>query len=245
VAAPLLTPALLQTPAYFWSVLHNYTATRGYGLWAPLDPTSGFDILLIVAGLVLAAAALRARPAGWELAAGGMLFASTIHTSRAGIWLLLLLVAPAARALPLRRAPGSRAAVAAASAVVVVSVFGVVAPHAGRGEDVVRQAVQIAQGRPILADGQLGELVAVDGGRVWVGNPIDAFALRDQATYISWLRGEPAGDAALSHAHLVIVQDRSAAQRRLITTRRATLVLAAGGVQLYEVVSTTATNSSR
>ena len=75
----------------------------------------------------------------------------------------------------------SRTTVAVGAASVVACLFGLIAPGTGRGEDVVRQAVQIAHGRPILADGELAEVVAVDGGKVWIGNPIEAFAL-DQKT---------------------------------------------------------------
>ena len=243
--APLCTPALLHTPAYFWSVLHNYTAVHGYGLWAPLSIHSGFDVVLGLGILLLGAAALRGRPAAWELAAAGALTAATVHTARTGIWLLFLLVAPAATAIRFRRGPGPRTVFAVAGASVVACLFGLVAPSAGRGEDVVAQAVQMAHGRPILADGELGELVAVDGGRVWVGNPIDAFGLGDQATFISWLRGEPAGDAAYDHAGLIVVSEGSAAYRRLLGLRIARLVFSSGGVELYELIRRTATTASR
>lgn len=243
VAALLVTPALLQTPAYFWSVLHNYTAQHGYGLWAPLSPTSGFDVLLAAGALALGAFALRARPATWELAAAGALSASTVHTARTGIWLLFLLVAPAAAGLRLRPSIGRRATVAAATAALVVCAFGVAALRPSAGDVAVRRAVALAHGEPILADGDLAELVAVDGGTVWVGNPIDAFSLRDQATYISWLRGEPAGDGALRHARFVVARQGSPAQRRLLVTRRPRLVVSSGGVGLYVVATITPASS--
>ncbi|TML52589.1 MAG: hypothetical protein E6G15_10605, partial [Actinobacteria bacterium] len=39
------TPALWSTPAYYTDALTNEAARRGYGLWAPLSVTSGFDLL--------------------------------------------------------------------------------------------------------------------------------------------------------------------------------------------------------
>ena len=33
-----------------------------------------------------------------------------------------------------------------------------------------------------------------------MSNPIDAFSTRDQRVYVDWMRGLPAGDAALAHA---------------------------------------------
>src|SRR5581483_4569320 len=151
------------------------------------------------------------------------------HTARTGIWLLFLLVAPAARGLQLRRSLGARATVAGATVALVVCAFGVVGLRPAPGSDVVRRAIALAHGRPILADGDLAELVAVDGGRVWVGNPIDAFTQADQKTYISWLRGEPAGDRALEHAHIVVTRKGSRADRRVLATRSPRRVFAAAG----------------
>src|SRR5581483_7546637 len=161
------------------------------------------------------------------------------HTARTGIWLLFLLVAPAARGLQLRRSLGPRATVAGATVALVVCAFGVVALRPAPGADVVRRAVALAHGRPVLADGDLAELVAADGGRVWVGNPIDAFSQADQKTYISWLRGEPAGDAAVAHARFVVTRAGSRADRRLRATQRPRAVFAPGGYRLYVVATTT------
>ena len=74
----------------------------------------------------------------------------------------------------------------------------------------------LAHGTPILGEDLLAEQVADAGGRVWVANPIDAFRKEDQRVYVEWLRGLPAGDAALAHApRAVLVNLDSSAERRL------------------------------
>ena len=68
----------------------------------------------------------------------------------------------------------------------------------------------------MLAEDLLAEQVADAGGRVWVANPIDAFRPADQKLYVEWLRGVPAGDAALAHApRAVLVRLDGKADRRL------------------------------
>ena len=55
---------------------------------------------------------------------------------------------------------------------------------------------------------------------MWVSNPIDAFRKQDQRVYVEWLRGLPAGDAALAHApRAVLVHLDSRAERRLRSER--------------------------
>lgn len=51
----------------------------------------------------------------------------------------------------------------------------------------------------------LAEQVALAGGRIWVGNPLDAFSHADQSLYLDWLEGRAAGDAALRHAPRVVL----------------------------------------
>jgi hypothetical protein len=97
-------------------------------------------------------------------------------------------------------------------------VLGIVqGPHrAGAGRMLLRQALAEAAGTPILAESQLGEQVALAGGRVWLSNPIDAFRHRDQRIYVDWLQGEREGDAALAHApRVVLARPGGPAQRRL------------------------------
>ena len=84
------------------------------------------------------------------------------------------------------------------------------------GDGLVRRAVAAAGGTPILAENQLTEQVALAGGRIWIGNPIDAFARADQRLYFDWVEGLPAGDAALAHApRAVLAVLGSPADRRL------------------------------
>jgi hypothetical protein len=75
-----------------------------------------------------------------------------------------------------------------------------------------------AQGTPILAEDILAEQVVLGGGRMWVGNPLDAFSPSDQRLYLDWLQGRPEGDAAVRRVpRLVLVHRGSDAQRRLAT----------------------------
>jgi hypothetical protein len=77
------------------------------------------------------------------------------------------------------------------------------------------QAVRLAGGQAILADSEDAEQLALDGRRVWIANPIDAFARSDQRAYLSWLQGHTAGDSLLRRHDVVLVQADSKAQERL------------------------------
>jgi len=55
--------------------------------------------------------------------------------------------------------------------------------------------------------------VALEGGRVLVANPLDAFSKPDQSLYLDWLEGRPAGSAALDRVGVVLVMQGSDAQR--------------------------------
>jgi hypothetical protein len=43
---------------------------------------------------------------------------------------------------------------------------------------------------------------------VWIANPLDAFARRDQRLYLDWLDGSPAGDSLLRQAGPVVLVAR-------------------------------------
>ena len=58
------------------------------------------------------------------------------------------------------------------------------------------------------------------GARIEIGNPIDAFARRDQAAYVDWLLGEPGGDVDVARARVVLVQRHGSAERRLARNPR-------------------------
>ena len=218
VLALFATPALWHTGSYFHGVLGNEAARRGAGLWAPLSFSSGLDLTFVVCALLLLAAALHGRPALWELAALAGLAGLTVHAARGGVWLAFFVATPGAAGIGRGTVSRSRLALPALVAMAGLAVLGIVqGPHrAGAGRTLLRQALAAAADTPILAEDQLGEQVALAGGRIWVGNPIDAFRRRDQRIYLDWLRGRPAGDAALLHApRVVLVRPGSAAQRRL------------------------------
>jgi predicted phosphohydrolase len=91
-----------------------------------------------------------------------------------------------------------------------------------------------AHGTPILADGVLGEQVALAGGRVWMTNPLDAFSRRDQSLYLDWLAGRPDGDEALKRAPVVVLVLRHGdAARRLEHTSRVRQVASDARAVLY------------
>jgi hypothetical protein len=209
IAALAVTPALERTPAYYLGVLENEAAARGAGLWAPLSLSSPLDLLFVAAAVVLVVLALRARPALWEWAALAGLAFLTLRTARAGIWLLLVAAVPAARAVPLRGSVRMPVGAAVVSACLVVALFAFVRGPlpSGADETLLGEALAEARGTPILAEPLLAEQVALAGGRIWIGNPIDAFASADQRLYLDWVEGLPAGDAALEHAPRVVLVD--------------------------------------
>ena len=171
-----LTPALWRTPLYFRGVLENEAARRGVGLWAPLTIHKPFDVVLAAGAIVLLVLALRGGADLWEWAAFVALVAVTIMASRDGIWLVLALAPRAARGLP-QGAFSSRlaaAAVAVGAAAALLSVAqGPGSP--GAGAALVERTVRAAHGAPVLAEDTLAEQVALAGGHIWIGNPLDAF----------------------------------------------------------------------
>jgi hypothetical protein len=197
-----LTPALERTPAYYLGVLRNEAARRGEGLWAPLSLSAGVDLLLLASGVVLLALAVRARPALWEIVGLAALAVLSAKTSRSGVWLLFFAAPPAARAVGLQTR--SRLWAVPTVAAGIVAIYGLVhgpfSPKARASDALIRQTVVAARGTPVLAQDALAEQVALAGGRVWMGNPLDAFPRRDQALYLDWLDGRPKGKGAFAHA---------------------------------------------
>ena len=215
------TPALEHTPDYYLGVLHNEAARRGVQLWAPLSLTSGVDWLLIAAAVTLVVLALRARPRLWEIVVLAALALLTIRTARSGVWLLFFAAGPAARALRFRSDRSFRLAAPAFALSAALAVLGLARGplSTGAGGPLLDEAVHRAHGTPILADGVLGEQVALAGGRVWMTNPLDAFSRQHQRLYLDWLAGRPDGDAALAQAPaLAFVLRHSDAARRLAHT---------------------------
>jgi hypothetical protein len=218
--ALFLTPALVSTGDYYLGVLHSEAAQRGEGMWAPLSLRAPFDVLFLVFALPLIVFALRAGLRRWELVASAVFLALTVHASRNSIWLVCLLAAPAAaglsRVLPSPRLSGRALALCGWVPALFLLLGFAQTPHqSGAGKRIRAEAAKLAAGRPILADGVDAEQLALDGHRVWIANPLDAFSRRDQALYLEWIDAEPAGDALLSEAPVVLVSRGSAAQRRL------------------------------
>ena len=205
-----LTPVSWNTPSYYFTALNNESARRGYGLWAPLH-ARGLAFALIGAGLVLLALAVRGRPLIWEWACIIALSLGTVRAERVGPWLLFVLAYPAARGLHLRRPPRAFALIVVGLCS-GVTLFGLLHKPVAAGSPVLARDAA-AQGLPVLADGLVVEQVEADGGRVWVGNPLDAFRLSDQRLYLDWLSGRPGGERAVSHAKLVIVETATAQGR--------------------------------
>jgi hypothetical protein len=220
IAALCLTPALLQTPGYYAGVLRNEAARQGVGLWAPLSPTSVLDVIFASCAFVLVLAALRSRPRPWEILALAGLAALSVKASRGGVFLVLFAAVPAAVGLegPARSRPRLAAPLIVAFA--ALALLGIVKGPilTGATDRVVNATLAAAGGTPVLAQDQLAEQVALAGGRIWAGNPIDAFDQTDQRLYVDWMQGEPGGDPALAYApRAVLVRRGSEAEKRMAT----------------------------
>jgi hypothetical protein len=210
LAAPLavcVTPAGLHTVDYFRGLVGNLAAQRGVGQWAPLghDP---FDWVLLGVVLVFALRIRRARlrPDLWEAVVILVLTVLSVKAGRDGVWLLFFLAVPAARAARPGRSWNGLLPLGLAAAVLA---FAVGAGHWGRvgrtGEAAARQAVALAHGSPVLADALLSEQVAVAGGRIWAGNPLDAFSRSVQARYLDWIAGRAGPRSPLADRRVRVV----------------------------------------
>jgi hypothetical protein len=213
-------PALWHTPAYVLGVLHNQAARQGIGLWAPLSVHSLFDVACALAALALLAGGARARPRAWEFIALAGLVVLTLQASRGAVWLALYAVPLAAIGFGGKARPERLARIARPVALALVAAVAIGLAHgplaSGATGELVARTLTVAHGTPVLGEELLAEQVADAGGRVWVANPIDAFRDADQRVYVEWLRGMPAGDAALAHApRAVLVRLGSKAERRL------------------------------
>jgi hypothetical protein len=237
VLALFLTPALWRTGDYYLGVLHNEAARRGVGLWAPLSLRSGLGIVFVVIAVGAVAAAVRSRPRLWELVAIAGLALLTAKTARGGVWLVYFAATPAALGLGRGGAGRSRVALPAAVALAVLALVGLVhgPRQLGAGDELLGKALADADGTPVLATEVLAEQVAASGGRIWIGNPIDAFSRGSQRQYLDWLQGRPTGDAALAHApRVVLVLPGSPAGKRLPPSGRFREVARDPRAGLYE-----------
>jgi hypothetical protein len=213
------TPALARTGDYYLGVLHGEPAASGFGLWAPLSLSNALDIAFLVVALPLLWFAWRARPRVWELASLVVLAGSALHVGRNSVWFVLFVSVPAAAGLGLHRTRPTRNVLVgcawAVPVVLLVTAFVRTPAQTVAGPTMRAEAVRLAAGEPILADPEDAEQLALDGRRVWIANPIDAFDRVDQRLYLDWLRGRAAGQSLLRRHHVVLVQLNSIAQRRL------------------------------
>jgi hypothetical protein len=227
------TPELWHTPRYYAAVSENEAAHMGVGLWSPLG-TSPTDLLFVIAALMLLLAAVWPRPRwhAWEAVAVVGLVAASVHAARFGTWLVFVAAYPAARSLRLRRPSTVPVLLPAALALAVVG--GVAHTPFDAGSRALAHVAALS-GSTVLAEPVAAEQVAVDGGTIWVANPLEAFRHADQRLYLDWAAGKPRGAAAVQHAQLVLVRRDSAAGRsaagdpRLVTVRRTS------GAVLYRV----------
>jgi hypothetical protein len=222
VGAMFMTPALARTAGYYAGVLHGEAAKTGEGMWAPLSQHSFFDVTFVVIAVPLAVLAVRARPAAWELVCMLALALSAVHAGRNSVWFALFVAAPAAQRLGRTRlggfVPRLRIAAVCYSAPLMLGVAGLAQspPPTSAGNPLLRKTIALAAGRPVLADDVDAERLALGGHRVWIANPLDAFAPKDQRFYLNWLHGDPAADRMRDRVgRVVLVIRKSPAEKRL------------------------------
>jgi hypothetical protein len=220
-AALFLTPAFAKSGSYYLGVLRSEAAQRGEGMWAPLSLHKPFDVLFIVLAIPLLVFAYRSGLRIWEFVCVAAFAALTFQAGRNAIWLLCFIAAPAARGLgerflrDFKVSPRTLALCAWVPAAFLVIGLVQTPRRDGAGERVRGEAARLSAGTAILADGIDAEQLALDGRRVWIANPLDAFSRRDQRLYLDWLDASPAGDALLRKATAVVVTRGSAPQQRL------------------------------
>jgi hypothetical protein len=236
--ALLATPALLGSAHYYARVLHGEAASEHYGLWAPLSLDNPLDLAFLAVAIPLLVLVVRSRPALWETALLAGFAAMTLEAHRNGLWFVLVAAPAAAGAFSSSgtRLLPRRVALACGVVPALIAVAGLARPVTadGAGRPLLRQAAALADGSPILADALDAEQVALAGGRIWIGNPLDAFPRAQQRLYLAWLRAEPAGDRILrAPVRVVIVRRGSDPQRRLARSRAFRVVGRDSGAVLY------------
>jgi hypothetical protein len=230
IAAPislLATPALLGTVNYYHGLLTNVAAQRGAGMWGPLSLSQPFDVIMIVAAAVLAFSWHRRRPPLWEMVVTIALAALTVKADRDGVWLMFFLAPQAARAWRVATpAPTSTRSWGGLIATGTVAAIAVVCFAVGRGPvaggadpQLVTRAIALAHSSPVLAINGIDEQVAAAGGRIWAGDPIDAFSHTAQSEYLDFVAGTPDGRRALvPSVTVVLVTHGSPAQKLMART---------------------------
>jgi len=226
VVGPLTLLALMVNPAgfgtfsYYVGVLRNEAARRGEGLWGAPELSNPFDVLMGLAAVILFALAVRSRLSLWELAFAVALAVATLTTARQGLWLVMLLAAPAAVGLSRVRAqPGLPRCPAWPAGLIGVALAPIVCLPlvVSRGDTVLSaDPVLVAEiaGRVddgvVLAPEPLAESLAVADVKLWAVDPIDAFRPRDQVVFLDFLAGRPGARAAVIESDYVVVREGSA-----------------------------------
>jgi hypothetical protein len=226
-AAVFATPAVFETAAYYEHVFHNAFLAAHQGLWARPSARHPFDLAFFAGIPVLAFMAVKARPRWWEYVAGAGLAVAAATAARNEVWLVLFLAPAAVRRLQQLPPPSPRirpalalAAVLIPAAVLALTVGSHGSSGYGAGPSLRREAVVAAHGTPILADPYDSERLALDGARIVIGNPIDAFGRRDQLLYLHWLGGSEAAGAELAaRSGAVLVGRNDPASRALARSR--------------------------
>lgn len=219
-----LTPALWKTPAYFVDVLGGAAATSGVGLWAPIDLRSPFDLVTLAVLVAMSVGAGRHRLPAWEGAAALGLAFMYVNTGRNSVWLALFLAAPAAVGWSRSRSPSANVRSASLLAALMVlpplMLGSLVASHRGGGVLTVPERTRDAvaafgESQVVLAPAPLAEIAAVDGARVWMTNPLEAFDADDQEAYLNFQYGRGGFDRALADSDAVVVTTGSRSDRRM------------------------------
>jgi hypothetical protein len=232
--AMCVTPAGIRTVTYYYGLVTNLAAERGVGQWAPIGGNA-LDVMLVLSAIVLGIRARRKPPQTWELAVIVVLAALTIKAARDGVWLLFFLVAPASHTNTKREWNGLLPIGAAAALALFAADVAHWSKTAKSGSVATSRALALAHGTPILADGLLAERVAIDRGRIWAGNPIDAFSRRVQGLYLDWLAGSESGRAALADPQIrvVLVTRGSDAQKLTVAYGGFVEAASAGNAEVY------------
>jgi hypothetical protein len=230
-AAMCLTPAGADTLSYYHGILVSQAVTSGSGLWAPLDLGSVHDLLLIAAAVAMAWGVTMCR---WEQVVAVALALLSADASRSGIWLLFVLVAPAAAKLRDGAGRGRLLTACATVAGVALALSLIRGPLPnGAGRPLIDRALALAHGHPILADEQVAEQIALAGGTVWIANPLDAFSPRDQRAYIAWLDGKPGSLRPYGNIRVVLSAHGSDSSRLMDASPSFKLAGSDGRVSLY------------
>jgi hypothetical protein len=163
----------------------------------------------------------------WEYAVIIALAAMTATAARSGIWLLFFLVAPAARSVRPQRTWSALLPGVAAVSLAALSLAVIRGPlPTGASRTLLTKAIALAHGTPILAEDIVAEQVALAGGRVWMGNPIEAFSRTEQSTYLNWQDGMSSGMRALRGRIRVVLTLSGGAAGRLMARARGFRLLA-------------------